>query len=53
MATYKCHLCGTAARKRTMCGDCRVALEPVCPVCGYGKDYCICSGPMKKGSKPR
>jgi hypothetical protein len=46
-------MCGTASQKRGICGTCKTPYEAVCPVCGYGKDACICTGPMKKDAKPR
>jgi len=43
---FKCHSCGKIYLKKGLC--CGKALETVCPICGFGKDFCTCEVPSTK-----
>jgi len=47
---FKCHTCGKIYLKKGTC--CEKALEQVCPICGFGKDFCTCEvASTKEGLK--
>ncbi|MEM4282630.1 MAG: hypothetical protein QXU88_02765 [Candidatus Woesearchaeota archaeon] len=55
MTTFNCHTCGFKSTKKGLCPNCGKPLHATCPVCGYGKDYCICTADIAstKAHKPR